>query len=214
LKPLSSATQLKGKIAAAAWEKKRRSCRSKWLSAMKQSRNTVLKTLRFKLPREYAWLLQHDAEWLDGNKPQPRRRNLSTTSVNWKKRDAEYAAAVKAAAFHLKDAPGRPVRVTRTAIGRDVGAISLLRQKLHKMPLTAQVLGSVVEAREQYAVRRVWWAANLYSQAQEMPREWQLVTRANVYSLRHNSAVKCAVEGAMNMLCLKLLQSKEGRAVS
>lgn len=212
LKPLSSATQLKGKVVAAAWEKKRRSCRSKWLSAMKQGRNLALKTLRFKLPREYAWLLQHDAEWLDGNKPQPQRRNLPTTSINWKKRDAEYAAAVKAAAFHLKDAPGRPVRVTRTAIGRAVGAISLLRQKLHKMPLTAQILGSVVEAREQYAVRRVWWAANLYLQAQEMPREWQLVMRANVYSLRGVSAVKCAVEGAMSMLMSKLSQGQAERA--
>jgi hypothetical protein len=44
---------------------------------------------------------------------------------------------VRAAASSLKDAPGRPVQVTRTAIGRAIGATTLLRQKLHKMPMTA-----------------------------------------------------------------------------
>lgn len=67
----------------------------------------------------------------------PAIRNLSTISVDWKRRDAEYAVAVRAAASSLKDAPGRPVQVTRTAIGRAIGATTLLRQKLHKMPMTA-----------------------------------------------------------------------------
>jgi hypothetical protein len=181
---------------------------------MKPGQKITLKALRRKLPREYAWLRRNDSEWLKGHKPPPQRRNQPTTGVDWKRRDAEYAAAVRAAASRLKEAPGRPVQMTRTAIRRALGAITLLRQKLHNMPLTVQVLEGVVETREQYAVRRVWWVAGLYLQEHVLPREWQLVTRANVYSLRHNSAVKCAVEGAMNMLCLKLLQSKEGRAVS
>jgi hypothetical protein len=211
LKTLTHATQLKGKAVSVAWEKKRRGCRSKWLSAMKQGREITLKALRLKLPREYAWLLQHDAEWLDGNKPQPRRRNLPTTSVDWKRRDAEYAAAVKAAACRLKEAPGRPVRVTRTAIGRDLGAITLLRQKLHRMPLTARILSRVLETQEQYAVRRVWWVAELYGRENVLPREWQLVTRANVYSLREVQAVKYAIEGAMNMLKSELSRSRARR---
>lgn len=120
--------------------------------------------------------------------------------MDWKRRDAEYAAAVRTAASRLKDAPGRPVQVTRTAIGRALGAISLLRQKLHKMPLAAQVLAGVVETRKQYAVRRVWWAAELYQREDVLPRDWQLVLRANVYSLREVSAVTCAVEEALDML--------------
>jgi hypothetical protein len=181
---------------------------------MKPHPKITLKTLRHKLPREYAWLLQNDAEWLEGHKPRPRRRNLSTASVDWKRRDAEYAVAVRAAASRLKDAPGHPAQVTKTAIGRAVGAITLLRQKLHRMPLTAQVLAGVVETREQYAARRIWRAAALYCQEDVLPREWQLVMRANVYSLRGVLTVKCAVEGAMNMLKSKLSKSKAGRAVS
>ena len=92
------------------------------------------------------------------------------------------------------------MQVTKTAIGRAIGATTLLRQKLHKMPLTAQVLASGVETREQYALRRVRWAADLYNQEGVFPREWQLMIRANVYSLRDKSAVKCAVAEAMKML--------------
>jgi hypothetical protein len=204
LKPLTPAAQLKGKAVSAAWEKKRLRYRSTWLSAIKQERRITLKTLRGKIPREYAWLLQYDSEWLEGHKPRTERRNLPASSVDWKRRDSEYAAAVRAEASRLSEAPSRPVRVTRTAIGRALGAITLMRQKLYKMPLTAQILSSVVETREQYAVRRVWWAADLYRSEGVLPREWQLVERANVYSLKGVSAVKCAVEGALNMLNSKL----------
>ena len=71
-----------------------------------------------------------------------------------------------------------------------------------------------MENREQYAVRRVWWAADLYCQEDVMPRDWQLVMRANVYSLRDNSAVECAVEGAMSMLISKLSLGQAERAAS
>lgn len=101
-----------------------------------------------------------------------------------------------------------------TAIGRAVGAVTLLRQKLHKMPLTAQVLTGVVETHEQYAVRRVWLATNLYYQEGVLPREWQLVMRANVYSFRDNSAVKCALKNAINMMNSKLPQGEAERAAS
>ena len=151
---------------------------------------------------------------MKGYKPRPQIRNLSTTSVDWKKRDAEYAVAVKAAASRLMEVPGRHVQVTKTAIGRAIGAITLLQQKLHKMPLTAQVLPSVVETREQYAARRIWWAANLYNQEGVLPREWQLIMRANVYSLRDNSAVKCAINDAVKTLESKLSPGQARRAVS
>jgi hypothetical protein len=214
LKPLARATQLKGNAVSAVREKKRREYRSKWVSAMKLGREITLKAVRCKLPREYAWLRQNDSEWLEGHKPHPRRRMQPTAGVDWKRRDAEYAAAVRAAASRLKEAPGRLVQVTRTAIGRALGAITLLRQKLHKMPLAAQVLAGVVETREQYAVRRVWWAADLYCREEVLPREWQLVMRANVYSLKEVSAVKCVVEEALNMLNSKLSRHYGRQAAS
>ncbi|MDT7540971.1 MAG: hypothetical protein QOE33_875 [Acidobacteriota bacterium] len=208
LKQLTHSTRLKGKVVSAAWEKKRCRCRYKWLSEMKQKREITLKDLRCKLPHEYAWLLQNDSEWLERYKPHPWRHSLSTTSVDWKRRDAEHAAAVKAAASRLKETPGRLVRVTKTAIGREIGAVSLLRQKLHKMPITAQILVKVVETREAYAVRRIWQASSLFLQENTVPREWQLLLRAGAFGLRDISEVKVAIKSAMDFIDTELSTKK------
>jgi len=170
---------------------------------------TTLKALRLKLPREYAWLFRNDAEWLKRRSPLTRRRARPTSGVDWKKRDADYAIAVRAATTCLRNNPDRPVQVTRAAIGRAVGATTLLQQKLHKMPLTAQVIAGVVETRVEYAVRRVQWAAERYTLERTMPRPWQLVLRANVYSLRSVPEVNSAVEAAVHLIDLNLSLKQE-----
>jgi hypothetical protein len=120
--------------------------------------------------------------------------------VDWKKRDAEYAVVVRAAATRLRNNPGRPVQVTRSAIGRAVGATTLLRQKLNKMPLTAQVITGVVESRVDYAIRRIQWAAECFTRERTMPRPWQLMLKASVYSLRSVSEVKSAVGTSLGLI--------------
>lgn len=200
LKPLSHTTQLKGKAVSAAWENKRHRCRSRWLSAMKNGQEITLNTLRHTLPREYAWLQYNDSEWLEGNKPRAQRCNPSTSSVDWKRRDAEYAIAVKKAASRIKEASGRPVHVTKTAIGRAIGAVSLLQQKLHKMPLTTMILEKVVETRVEYAVRRIWWAVKLFREENLLPQTWQLILKANVYKLRNEATIKEAIIIALQEL--------------
>lgn len=208
-KPLNRAAQFKDSRGSTAYVEKRRACRAKWTSTMQQSPNTTLKALRGKHPREYAWLLQNDPEWLKRHSPRCRRRARSTSGVDWKKRDAAYAVAVRAAATRLKNNLGRPVQVTRTAIGRAVGAVTLLRQKLHKMPITAHVLAKIVETRVEYAVRRIRRAAECFTRDCIMPRPWELVLRANVYSLRCLPDVKSAVDATVSMIGSNLsLQQK------
>lgn len=199
-KPLPRAARLKRSHDSAARAEKRRACRAKWISTTRQAPKTTLKALRLNLPREYAWLRRNDAEWLKRHSPLTRRRARPTSGVDWKKRDAEYAVAVRAAATRLRNNSGRPVQVTRAAIGRAVGATTLLRQKLQKMPLAAQVMAGLVETRVEYAVRRVRWAAECFTRERTMPRPWQLVLRANVYSLRSVPEVKSAVDGAVHLI--------------
>ncbi|HEV2800384.1 MAG TPA: TnsD family transposase [Pyrinomonadaceae bacterium] len=199
-KPLNCAVRLKGTRVSMEQAEKQRASRARWLSAMRQSPKITLKALRRKYPREYAWLHQNDPEWLKKHRPHSGRRARSTSSVDWKKRDAEYAVTVKAAAVRLKNNPDRPVQVTKTAIGRAVGAVTLLRQKLHKMPLTDQVLAKVVETRVEYAIRRIRWAAECFTRDHIIARPWQLVLRANVYSLKDLPEVKSAVGAAVTLI--------------
>ncbi len=196
-KPLPHAARLKATHDSTANARKRRAYRAKWVSATRREPRTTLKALRLNLPREYAWLRQNDAVWLKRHSPSSRRRARPTSGVDWKKRDAEYAVAVRAAATRLRNKPGRPVQVTRNAIGRAVGATTLLRRKLNRMPLTAQVIAGVVETRMEYAVRRIEWAAGCFIRERTMPRPWQLMLRANVYSLRSASEVKSAVDASL-----------------
>jgi Tn7-like transposition protein D len=174
-KPLKRAARLKGTNDLTAHVEKRRAYRVTWVSAMRQAPRTTLKALRRKLPREYAWLIQKDAAWLKRHSPTSRRGARSISSVDWRKRDADYAVAVRATAANLMNKSGRPIQVTKTSIGKALGAVTLLQQKLSKMHLTAQVLVSVVETREQYAIRRVWWAADLFIEEGVLPRHWQLI---------------------------------------
>lgn len=213
-KPLKRAAQLKGTNGLTGRVEKQRACRVKWASAMRQAPKATLKALRRKLPREYAWLLQNDAAWLKRHSPNYRRSTQSTSGVDWRQRDAEYAVAVRAAAAKLMNKLGRPVQVTMTAIGKTLGAVTFLRQKLSKMPLTDQVLRSVVETREQYAIRRVWWVVEICIEEGVLPQCWQLISRANVYSLRGKPEIKTVIEAAIQKLTAILLPESRERAAS
>jgi hypothetical protein len=199
-KPLNRATQLKGRHTSTAWEKKRRTYRTKWLYTINRNRNIKLKALRQKSPRVYAWLRQNDFEWLKGHRPRSERHIQSTSSINWRRRDAEYVTAVRDAALQIKNAYGRPIRITKTAIGKTIGALTLLQQKLHKMPLTTRILENVVETRVEFAIRRIWWTVKLYREENLLPQTWQLILRANVYKLRNVAKIKEAIIVALQEL--------------
>jgi hypothetical protein len=68
------------------------------------------------------------------------------------------------------------------------------------MPLTAQIITNVVETRVEYAARRIKWAAGCFIRDRILPRPWQLVLRANVYSLRSVPEVKIAVDAAVDLI--------------
>jgi Tn7-like transposition protein D len=211
-KLLNPAAQLKVNHYTTIQAEKQRACRTKWAGAMRQLPKTTLKALRHKHPREYAWLLRNDAEWLKRHSPHSQRRAQPTSGVDWKKRDAKYAVAVRTAATRLRNNPDRPVQVTRTAVGKAIGAVTLLRRKLHKMPMTAQVLAKVVETRVEYAVRRVHWAADCFTRDGIILLPGQLVLRANVYSLRDVPEVRSAVDAAVRLLESKLSLKHKLRA--
>lgn len=208
------ATQLKDGKDSDARQRKLRIYRSRWLSTIERNQKSTLKVLRHSLPKEYAWLLQNDSEWLKSHKPRFQRRTRPNSSVDWKRRDSQYAARVKTSAARLKNASGRPIQVTKTAIGRDLGAVTLLQQKLYKMPVTATILAGVVETSEEYAVRRILWAADLFLEEGLLPQSWQLISRANVYRFRGRANIKVVIETALQKLASTLWIEYGMRAAS
>jgi DNA-binding transcriptional ArsR family regulator len=199
IKPLSSDHCLKSR-GIHDEDMKRRDNRRKWLAALRRTRRVSLKALRRKLPRVYAWLLRNDKAWLKTHEPQWSKQARNTSSVNWNQRDLKLAVAVRSTALSLLNAPGKPILVSKSAIGKSLGLTTLLQQKINKLPMTAQTLKEVAESGEAFAARRVWWAAHRYLQEERFPRRWQLILRSNVYRWMEDPQVETALNTAMKVL--------------
>jgi hypothetical protein len=178
--------------------------RDEWLSARKQHLTASRKQLEQELAsRPYHWLYKHDKEWLLSHSPKPFKRIGSARTVDWGKRDARLAKEVVASAQRLLNAIGCPVRITRLAIARELDEITSLNYKksLSKLPLTAKALKSVVEARIEYAIRRIKWAAAQLEREETTPGLTALRTRAAIgHSLWYVPKVKAAFDEALQSL--------------
>jgi transposase-like protein len=146
--------------------------RNKWLSLLQENPNASRSVLQSKASGVFCWLRRHDSEWLEAHLPPPRKNNGSPC-IDWESRDVQLAEAVRQSAIRLRSATGRPGKITRRAIGRDINQLKLIQINLNKLPLTAQALDEVVETQEEYRVRFNEWATEclaLHDTGMKCPR--------------------------------------------
>jgi len=174
--------------------------RTTWLTMMQANLGEGITILRSKAPGVYTWLYRNDKAWLQAHRPPSKKPKLRPSRVDWEKRDLQLVEEVKAAALRLRSLSGRPVALTTSAIGREIGQLALLQQHLDKLPRTAEALEEYIESQEAYAVRRVWWAVEDYIQKNIFPDRWQLIRKAGVVRLIKSSQVKDAINGALQAL--------------
>ncbi len=133
--------------------------------------------LRRRAPAAYGWLYRNDRAWLRAETPVATRRPRRER-VDWPARDAALAARVPETAAELLRRGGRPVRVTRLALGRALGASEMIGCHAVRLPSTVAAIATATESAEAFASRRLQWAADLYGAERRVPRWWQLVRRA------------------------------------
>lgn len=207
--------KLRLKSNAAREREKRRNYRSKWLAAIKKFPKSSINDLAIKLPGPYQWMLRNDRAWLTKNGPEPKeKKRYSSASVDWEARDRYYANEVREAAARLRETPGRPVRITKTAILRELGALWITHKEGVKLPLTFRTIAEVVESRMEHTVRRIRWVANSYLQEGVIPREGQIADKANVYEIRELPEIRQAINGAVRMIEMKLSSALQMKAAS
>ncbi|HEY9694165.1 MAG TPA: TnsD family Tn7-like transposition protein [Oculatellaceae cyanobacterium] len=171
------------------------SYREEWLEIRKTYPEKGRRQLQHDFRRVYTWLRRNDLEWLEKQLPVRKAKKLpSSYGVNWAERDCQLVREVKLSAERLKKVSGRPLHITVSSIGRDIGQKTLLQQQLHKLPLTAQAITEVVEAQEQFVIRRIWWAADCFRTEGINPTRTKLLLRASV---NRNMAVKPEVSTAI-----------------
>ena len=171
----------------------------RWRQAMKSYPTASRSQLNKIEPTVYSWLTVYDREWFEAVSPPPRTNPGPPPLVDWKQRDSELATAVRVAAERLKQAPGRPIRVSKLAIAREIGALSVVNKQAHHIPQTIAVLEEVSESLNDWAVRRIERAVKSFHQENQRPTACnQILVRANVIwkTIREVPIVKAALRAA------------------
>ncbi len=152
-----------------------------WLEVMAANPEMGRMQLRNQASTIYAQLYKYDREWLKKHLP-PRRTNNATLNVDWESRDAQTVETVKVAVERILEEGERPTWISRTAISNSLGhpASSWVKKYLKKLPQTTRVLEELAESTEEFAVRRIQWAAQMFRQENVRPQRWQLVRRAGL----------------------------------
>jgi hypothetical protein len=140
------------------WLKRRDSYRKEWLSAFKKNPEITRSALASLQRRVYSWLHHHDREWLDRHKPAARYTG-GERRFDWECLDSQIAAEVRREADRLKKPGGRPVRVTKSLVARNIDRFQTIMRAAGKLPLTAEAFKEIVDSRRDFDVRRLGWAA-------------------------------------------------------
>lgn len=129
--------------------------------------------------RGYAWLYRHDKQWLSKStaNPSPHRAPRKNSSEMFTALDERLSVEVRKCADVLYAFKGKPVRVSRTKIGRELHVLSRFEKQLCKLPLCAAALDKVCESVENFHNRRLRWARC------KLLSEGKPVTRPSLYRL-------------------------------
>lgn len=133
--------------------------RTIWTELAREGPASSLQVLRQAAPTTYSYLHRYDRAWLQAMSPPRQARGPSRARIDWKVRDLKLAEEADRAADSLLDLPGRPVRLTRTAIARQLGHGALILEHGSRLPTTTARIEARVESRLDFARRRIRWAA-------------------------------------------------------
>lgn len=110
--------------------------------------------------RGYAWLYRSDRVWLRdhiekyGDVHASRADSAGAFAIL----DAELAEQISECAQRLRAVSGKPVRISRTRIGRELHVLPRFEKQLDRLPICASALEQVCESVEQFRLRRLHWA--------------------------------------------------------
>lgn len=131
--------------------------REQWLSLRNKYPSLSKTELRKVNPALYMVLYRNDKEWLNDNSPVIQRRKVHDERIDWSMRDYELLNEVKKAVQELNKSK-KPVRITKSLIGKRIKRTTLLEKKITKLPLTMHYINSISESVEEYQKKRIKWA--------------------------------------------------------
>jgi len=144
------------------------------------------------------WLYRHDREWMLKNAPRTVNWARPKTVVDWHARDEVVSGQVVTVALQIKNALGKPQRVSFATINREIRARLQLYINPKTMPLTRLALQGVVENPEQFCLRRIHYVAKSFVAENMIPSRSEFLRAAGINPERKVSGlIMDATEGAL-----------------
>lgn len=169
--------------------------RQRWLSLLDRYPEHGVNDLRAHDQSTFSWLYRNDRHWLNQHKPLIKPPEVSLAGrVDWAKRDIILAEACLSVALLLAKRPGKPKKLTQTAIIRETGHCAVVFQHPEKLPLTIEVLSQLAESRQDYALRRIEWVATRFQIEGTTLKKWQLTKLSGTGRVKAWHAIEQALE--------------------
>ncbi|MEO4014121.1 TnsD family Tn7-like transposition protein [Pseudomonas rossensis] len=126
--------------------------------------------------QDYSWLYRNDLHWLKAHLGKiDAHRGHRQPGNPFTELDTLLAEKIIGCARSIRALPGKPVRVCKTRIGRELDALSRFEKQLDRLPLCADALASVCESTEDFHRRRLVWAT------EKLVRLGRPITRSAIY---------------------------------
>ena len=98
--------------------------------------------------------------------------------------------------MRLKEEHDRPIRISTSALIRESENSAVIRRHLEYLPLTAKTLDALAESRQDFAIRRIEWAAAYCHDNGIKPSRWRLIKLACVPHLESEPSIRTALDHA------------------
>jgi hypothetical protein len=146
--------------------------------------------------------LDNNPKWSSMKRPCPslpaQLAGSSRTTVDWDARDELVCGQVVTVALQIKNAPGKPHRVSFATINREIRARLQFYINTKQMPLTRVALKGVLETSEQFALRRIHYVAKSFVAENAPPSRSDLLRAAGINAQRKISGIVMdATDGAL-----------------
>lgn len=139
--------------------------------------------LRNSLKKQYIWLYRHDKLWLENNLPEAipkgKRNENNKERVNWDKRDIEIMNLIVAKRKEMLNEE-RPIRITKSSVGKAIGLFAALEKNIDKLPKTKEYLNEVTESVEQFQIRRCRQIIDNKIKEEQSIKFWEVQRKAGI----------------------------------
>lgn len=127
--------------------------------------------------RDYVWLHRNDRQWLSERTQElgKAHRPCGQQAERFKDLDRNLANEVVQCAEMLRTLPGKPVRISRTKIGRELHMLSRFEKQLNKLPHCAAALAAECETLDAFHRRRLSWAER------KLKLDGKPITQSSIY---------------------------------